>query len=67
MPTTTLRILGLNDDDDLRAVMNAIQDLPCIGDIDIAMDSGLASIEHSSMVAASDLRAAIEEAGFATD
>ena len=31
MPTTTLKITGMKSDECLRLVINAIQDLPCIG------------------------------------
>lgn len=66
MPTTTLIITGMQSDDCLRTVMNAIQDLPCIGYVDVSMATGEATIEHSPMVSESDIRAAIEDAGFAT-
>jgi hypothetical protein len=36
MPTTTLVITGMQSDDCLRTVMNAIQDLPCIGYVDVS-------------------------------
>ena len=66
MPTTTLIITGMQSDDCLRTVMNAIQDLPCIGHVELSIETGEASIEHTSMVSEGDIRAAIEEAGFPT-
>ena len=66
MPTTTLTITGMQSDDCLRTVMNAIQDLPCIGYVDISTATGEATIEHTSMVSEGDIRAAIEGAGFPT-
>ena len=48
MPTTTLTIVGMQSDDCLRTVMNAIQDLPCIGYVDISTATGEATIEHTS-------------------
>jgi copper chaperone len=66
MPTTTLVITGMQSDDCLRTVMNAIQDLPCIGHVELSIETGEASIEHTSMVSEGDIRSAIEEAGFPT-
>jgi len=66
MPTTTLTIVGMQSDDCLRTVMNAVQDLPCIGYVDISMETGEAVIEHTPMVSEGDIRAAIEGAGFPT-
>ena len=43
MPTTTLTITGMQSDDCLRTVMNAIQDLPCIGYVDISTATGEAT------------------------
>lgn len=66
MPTTTLIVTGMQSDDCLRTVMNAIQDLPCIGHVELSTATGEAVIEHTSMVSEGDIRAAIEEAGFPT-
>ncbi|MBL8451901.1 MAG: heavy-metal-associated domain-containing protein [Zoogloea sp.] len=66
MPTTTLTITGMQSDDCLRTVMNAIQDLPCIGHVEVSLETGQAEIEHTSMVSEGDIRSAIEEAGFPT-
>ena len=66
MPTTTLTIAGMKSDDCLRTVMNAIQDLPCIGHVELSIATGVATIEHTSMVSEGDIRAAIEDAGFPT-
>ncbi len=66
MPTTTLIITGMQSDDCLRTVMNAIQDLPCIGHVELSIETGEASIEHTSMVSEGDIRSTIEEAGFPT-
>ena len=46
MPTTTLIITGMQSDDCLRTVMNALQDLPCIGYVDVSMATGEATIEQ---------------------
>jgi len=66
MPTTEFTIDGIQSDDDLRSVMNAIQDLPCIHYAEVDMNSGKAEVEHTPMVSEGDIRAAVEEAGFAT-
>ena len=66
MPTTEFVISGMNNDDDLRAVMNAIQDLPCIDHAEVSLQSGAATVEHTSMVSEGDIRGAVEEAGFPT-
>ena len=52
MPTTTLVITGMQNEECLRTVMNAIQDLPCIGYVDVSLASGEAT--------AGDLRLRLE-------
>lgn len=66
MPTTELTIKGMRDEQCLRLVTNAIQDLPGIGYLEISLETGAAAIEHSNFVSEGDVRAAIEEAGFET-
>lgn len=66
MPTTELTIKGMRDEQCLRLVTNAIQDLPGIGYLEISLETGAASIEHSSFVSEGDVRAAIEDAGYET-
>lgn len=66
MPITTLMITGMRSDDCLRSVMNAIQDLPCIGYVEVSLETGEASIEHTPMVSEGDIRQIIEEAGYPT-
>ena len=63
-PTTTLTITGMRDEHCLRLVTNAIQDLPGIGHLEIALDTGAATIEHGSFVSEADIHHAIEDAGF---
>ncbi|MCZ4306719.1 heavy metal-associated domain-containing protein [Zoogloeaceae bacterium G21618-S1] len=65
MPTTEFVVAGLKTDDDLRNVMNAIQDLPCIEHSEVALDTGVATIEHTAMLDEGDIRAAVEAAGYA--
>lgn len=66
MPITTLMITGMRSDDCLRSVMNAIQDLPCIGYVEVSLETGEASIEHTTMVSEGDIRQIIEKAGYPT-
>lgn len=66
MPTTTLKITGMKSDDCLRTVMNAIQDLPCIGQVEVSLETGEATVEHTAMVSEGDIRQIIEEAGYPT-
>ena len=64
MNTTVIKIAGLNNEECVRLVINAIQDLPSIGHVELSLVSGLASIEHGAMVSEQDIRQAIVEAGF---
>ncbi|WP_137939366.1 heavy metal-associated domain-containing protein [Chitinivorax sp. B] len=64
---TQLVIHGVGSDDDLRIVINAIQDLPCIGHVELDPASGKACIEHQPMVSEADIRQAIEQAGYRVD
>ncbi|WP_374246004.1 heavy-metal-associated domain-containing protein [Zoogloea sp.] len=66
MPTATFTVLGMQSADCLRTVMNAIQDLPHIGYADISLETGHAEIEYGALIDEGDIRAAIEDAGFAT-
>ena len=64
MNTLTLSISGLHDEQCLRLVTNAIQDLPGIGHLEIMLETGAATIEHGNFVSAADIHQAIEDAGF---
>ncbi|MCB1894394.1 MAG: heavy-metal-associated domain-containing protein [Zoogloeaceae bacterium] len=66
MQTTVFDVDGIRTDDDLRSVMNAIQDLPCIAHAEVDVATGRATVEHTSMVNEGEIRAAVEEAGFVT-
>ena len=66
MPTATFTVLGMQSADCLRTVMNAIQDLPHIGYVEVSLETGHAEIEHGTLVSEGDIRAAIEDAGFPT-
>jgi copper chaperone len=64
MPTTEWIIQGMRDEHCLRLVTNTIQDLPGIGCLEISLDTGAASVEHSTVVSDAEVRAAVEEAGY---
>jgi copper chaperone CopZ len=65
METITITITGMKDEDDVRAVANAIQDLPHIGQLDISLAQGSASVEFGRFIAVEDILRAIEDTGFA--
>lgn len=60
-------IIGMRDEQCLRTVTNAIQDLPGITHVEITLESGRATIEFGSFVSEADIRQAVEDAGFATE
>lgn len=64
METLLLRITGLKDEDGLRTLANAIQDLPSIGHLEISLEKGEASVEHGKFVSPDDIVQAIADAGF---
>lgn len=66
MPTTEFKVVGMKDEQCLRLVMNAIQDLPGIEHAEVSLESGEAVVEHSPLVYEGDVRGAVEEAGYQT-
>lgn len=62
--TLLLRITGLKDESCVRTVANAIQDLPNIGHLEIAPESGEASVEHGRFISPEDILQAIADAGY---
>ena len=67
MDSITIRIAGMKDAEDVRAVANAIQDLPSIGHLEVALEPGLATVEHGRFVSPEDIVRAIVDAGFAAE
>ena len=65
METLAITITGMKDEDDVRAVANAIQDLPHIGQLDISLERGTAQVEFGRFISPEDILRAIEDAGFA--
>jgi len=64
MDTLTIRISGMKDEECVRAVANAIQDLPNIGHLEISLEKGEASVEHGRFVTPDDILQAIVDAGY---
>ncbi len=64
METIVVRISGMKDEECVRAVANAIQDLPSIGHIEVSLEKGEASIEHGRFVGPDDILRAIVDAGY---
>ena len=48
----------------VRAVANAIQDLPGIGDIDVSLERGEARVEYGRFISPDDIVQAIIDAGY---
>jgi len=64
METITIKISGMRDEECVRAVANAIQDLPSIGHIEVSLEKGEASVEHGRFVSPDDILQAIVDAGY---
>jgi len=64
METITIKIGGMKDEECVRAVANAIQDLPNIGHIEVSLEKGEASVEHGRFVSPGDILQAIVDAGY---
>jgi copper chaperone CopZ len=59
-----IRIDGMQDAQCVRAVANAIQDLPGIGDIDVSLERGEARVEYGRFISPDDIVQAIIDAGY---
>ncbi|MGV8899681.1 MAG: heavy-metal-associated domain-containing protein [Burkholderiaceae bacterium] len=64
MKTTLIKVTGMKNEECVRLVTNAIQDLPGIGHVALSLVNAEASVEHGSMVSEEDIRQAILDAGF---
>lgn len=64
METLIVNIGGMKDEECVRAVANAIQDLPSIGHIEVSLEKGEASIEHGRFISVEDILRAITDAGY---
>ena len=64
METLIVKIGGMKDEECVRAVANAIQDLPSIGHIEVSLEKGEASIEHGRFISPEDILRSITDAGY---
>ena len=64
METIIVRISGMKDEECVRLVANAIQDLPSIGHLEVSLDKGEARVEHGRFVSPDDILQAIMDAGY---
>ena len=64
METIVISIGGMKDEHCVRSVANAIQDLPGIGQIEVSLEKGEASVEHGRLVSPEDIVQAIVDAGY---
>jgi copper chaperone CopZ len=63
METIIIRIRGMKDEECVRLVANAIQDLPSIGHLEVSLEKGEAHVEHGRLVSPDDILQAIVDAG----
>lgn len=64
METITIKISGMKNEECVRAVANAIQDLPNIGHVEVSLEKGEASVEHGRFVTPDDILQCIVDAGY---
>jgi copper chaperone CopZ len=64
MGTVTIKIAGMKDEQCLRTVANAIQDLPHIDYLDISFEKAEAEVGHGALIDPGDILQAIEDAGY---
>ena len=64
MPDTFFHIPTLLTQDDADAVMFELQDLPCVNQADVDLPKRQAWVSHTAMISASDIAAALLEAGY---
>lgn len=64
MQTSIFKVSGMTGPECVRSVVNAIQDLPCLGHVEVSLERAEASVEHTSMLSEDDIRQAIVDAGF---
>lgn len=64
MENIIIRISGMKDEECVRIVANAIQDLPSIGHLEVSLDKGEAHVEHGRFISPDDILQAIVDAGY---
>ena len=67
METIVIKISGMKDEECVRAVANAIQDLPSIGHIEVSLETGKAEVEHGRFVSPEDILRASVDAGYGAE
>lgn len=67
MHRQSFKIAGLDNAENVRALANAIQDLPSIVHLEIEAQSGIADVEHGNFVSPEDILQAIADAGFSAE
>lgn len=58
------KVSGLHDEQCVRTLANAIQDLPSVMHVDIWPEAGEAGVEHGNFVSPEEILQAIVDAGF---
>lgn len=64
MPETVFHVPAMQSQADADAVLFELQDLPCIGNADVDLAAQQAWVDHTSMISAQEIAAALEEAGY---
>ncbi|WP_018228110.1 heavy-metal-associated domain-containing protein [Methyloversatilis universalis] len=64
MHTTLITVDGLRGEDDVNDIINAIHELPGISLVEVALATGVISIEHNPLVCEADIRQALEDDGY---
>lgn len=64
MPETVFHIPGLLTQADADAVMFELQDLPCVNQAEVRLAEQRAWVDHTAMLSAADIAAALEDAGY---
>lgn len=64
---TTLRVPAMNSQEDADRVVFELQDLPCIGVVDVDLAQQTVWIDHTPMISVEELQAAVAEAGFSSE
>jgi copper chaperone CopZ len=64
---TTLRVQGMNSQEDADRVVFELQDLPCIGVVDVDLAQQTVWVDHTNMISVEELQAAVAEAGFQSE
>lgn len=64
MPETSFFIPDMRGQADADAVMFELQDLPCVHQADVDLGMQTAWVSHSNMIAAEDIAAKLQDAGY---